>query len=64
MRDDRIYTYFDLDIDKDLTMDVPINASYQGRFYLAPVSVEAMYDSTLNGRTAGAWVEVGSFEGI
>lgn len=64
VRDDRILTYFDLDADKEVTWEVPVNASYQGRFYLAPVSVEAMYDSTLNGRAPGTWVEVGSFEGI
>jgi uncharacterized protein YfaS (alpha-2-macroglobulin family) len=58
IRDDRVYTYFDLEQDKKVTYRVLVNASYRGKFYLPMVMVEAMYDATINARTAGRWVEV------
>lgn len=58
VRDDRVYTYFDLKAGQTKTFEMRLNASYLGRFYLPPVSVEAMYDATLNARVAGRWVEV------
>ena len=58
MRDDRVYTYFDLKAGETKTVEVALNASYLGRFYLPMVTVEAMYDATLNARAKGQWVEV------
>jgi uncharacterized protein YfaS (alpha-2-macroglobulin family) len=58
IRDDRVYTYFDLKAGETKTVEMRLNASYLGRFYLPPVSVEAMYDATLNARVVGQWVEV------
>jgi len=58
VRDDRVYTYFDLEQDKKVTYRVLVNASYRGKFYLPMVMVEAMYDATINARTNGRWVEV------
>jgi hypothetical protein len=58
VRDDRVYTYFDLKAGETKTVEMRLNASYLGRFYLPPVSVEAMYDATLNARVVGRWVEV------
>jgi uncharacterized protein YfaS (alpha-2-macroglobulin family) len=58
VRDDRVYTYFDLGAHESKTFEIRLNAAYQGSFYLPPISVEAMYDANLNGRTAGEWVQV------
>ena len=58
VRDDRVYTYFDLRAGETKTVELLLNASYLGRFYLPPVSVEAMYDATVNARVVGQWVEV------
>ena len=58
VRDDRVYTYFDLDAGQSLTVDVPVNASYAGHFYLPSVSVSAMYDESLFARQAGQWITV------
>ena len=58
IRDDRVYTYFDLDAGERKTFKVLLNASYAGRFYLPTLYCEAMYDNTLNARKPGQWVEV------
>ncbi len=58
VRDDRVYTYFDLAAGESRTFTVGLNASYRGRFYMPPVSVEAMYDPIIQARTAGQWVQV------
>ena len=58
IRDDRIHTYFDLNSGERKTFKVSLNATYAGEYYLPAVKVEAMYDHTINARTAGEWVEV------
>ena len=58
IRDDRIYTYFDIDPGEQIVFRTLLHASYLGRYYLPMVSVEAMYDATLNARVPGRWVEV------
>ena len=58
IRDDRIYTYFDLDVNGQKTFTFYLNAAYKGRFYLPPVSCEAMYDNTVNSKKAGRMVAV------
>jgi len=58
VRDDRVYTYFDLKTGETKTVDLAANAAYLGRFYLPMVSVEAMYDATIAARARGQWVEV------
>lgn len=63
-RDDRVYTFFDISPGKTHTYRVQLNAAYQGRFYLPAVSCRAMYDETINARTAGRWVEVVRVGGI
>ncbi|MFZ5480736.1 MAG: alpha-2-macroglobulin family protein [Myxococcota bacterium] len=60
VRDDRVYTYFDLAPGASLDVRIPVNASYLGRFWLPPVTVEAMYDTTISAREGGEWVEVTS----
>ena len=58
IRDDRVYTYFDLKAGETKSVELLANASYLGRFYLPPVGVEAMYDATINARVVGRWIEV------
>ena len=60
IRDDRVYRYFGLEKQETKHFSTLLNAAYTGRYYLPTVSVEAMYDATKNGRTAGRWVEVDS----
>jgi uncharacterized protein YfaS (alpha-2-macroglobulin family) len=58
VRDDRVYTYFSLKAGETKVVEVALNASYLGRFYLPMITVEAMYDATINARAKGQWVEV------
>ncbi len=58
IRDDRVYSYFALRHGETKTVEVLVNASYLGRYYLPMVSVEPMYDATINARAKGQWVEV------
>ena len=58
VRDDRVYTYFDLKAGESKTVELAANASYLGRFYLPMIGVEAMYDATIAARAKGQWVEV------
>ncbi|MFT5647906.1 MAG: hypothetical protein ACI976_002601, partial [Aureispira sp.] len=54
----RVYTFFDLKKGKTKTFNVLLNASYLGRYYLPALSVEAMYDKSIQARKRGQWVEV------
>ncbi|MDN4165278.1 MG2 domain-containing protein [Cytophagales bacterium LB-30] len=58
IRDDRVYTYFDLGAAQRKTIKVQLNATYQGRFYLPAVSCGAMYDNSVQAVVPGQWVEV------
>lgn len=58
IRDDRVYTYFDIAKNKTKKYKVILNAAYLGRFYLPTVYCEAMYDNEINASQAGQWVEV------
>lgn len=58
VRDDRVYSYFDLAPNASTTFEVKLNAAYLGRYYLPPISVEAMYDTNIQARSAGLWTEV------
>lgn len=58
IRDDRVYSYFNLPAKQKVTYVVLLNASYLGRFYLPSISCEAMYNGRINARTGGIWVEV------
>jgi uncharacterized protein YfaS (alpha-2-macroglobulin family) len=58
IRDDRVYTYFDLGAGERKTFKILLNASYAGRFYLPTLYCEAMYDNTINARKPGQWIEV------
>ncbi|MEM9548543.1 MAG: MG2 domain-containing protein [Bacteroidota bacterium] len=58
IRDDRVYTFFDIKGTKSLTFSTLLNATYAGKFYLSPVFVEAMYDNEIQAKTEGTWIEV------
>ncbi|SHN41958.1 hypothetical protein SAMN05216311_11439 [Chitinophaga sp. CF418] len=58
IRDDRVYTYFNIEENKTRTYNVLLNAAYLGRYYLPAVSCEAMYDNTIHAFLPGKWVEV------
>jgi uncharacterized protein YfaS (alpha-2-macroglobulin family) len=58
IRDDRVYTYFDLNSNQRKTFKVMLTASYAGSFYLPAVSCEAMYDNNVYARKKGKVVEV------
>ncbi len=63
VRDDRVYTYFDLPKAYGNQPDtrvyrIQLNAAYAGRYYLPTVACEAMYDNRIRATAPGRWVEV------
>ncbi|MBT3384598.1 MAG: hypothetical protein HN778_18495 [Prolixibacteraceae bacterium] len=58
IRDDRVYTYFDLNMNQQKTFVFYLNAAYVGQFYQSPVSCEAMYDYSVRAQKPGKWVSV------
>ncbi len=58
IRDDRVYSYFDLDKRDSKTFVVMLNAAYLGKFFLPAVYCEAMYDNSIHATKAGKWVKV------
>ncbi|MEJ2167656.1 MAG: hypothetical protein P8X90_19185 [Desulfobacterales bacterium] len=58
IRDDRIYTYFSIKQGESKTFRALLNSSYLGKFYLPMITVEAMYDASINARVPGQWCMV------
>ncbi len=58
IRDDRVYTYFNINANETLTYYVQLNASYLGRYFLPGTFSEAMYDNKISAGVSGKWVEV------
>lgn len=58
IRDDRIYTYFDLPTQENKVFRMRMNATYKGRFYLPAIKCSAMYDDAVLAIEPGRWVEV------
>lgn len=58
IRDDRVYTYFDLNANQRKTFKVFLTASYAGSYYLPAISCEAMYDNSVYARRKGRVVDV------
>ncbi|HBX87224.1 MAG TPA: hypothetical protein DEG09_01245, partial [Marinilabiliaceae bacterium] len=58
IRDDRVYSYFDLNSGQSKRLVILLHASYSGKFFHPAVSVEAMYDHNMRGIEPGRWVEV------
>jgi uncharacterized protein YfaS (alpha-2-macroglobulin family) len=58
IRDDRVYTYFDLKRNQTKQFKVKLTATYRGRFYLPSQTCEAMYSNAITASTMGKWCEV------
>ena len=58
IRDDRVYSYFDLSTNKQKKLVVMLNAAYTGNYYLPAISCQAMYNNTVSARQPGQWVKV------
>ncbi len=58
IRDDRVYTYFQLGPGGTRTFKVLMTAGYSGSYYLPAISCEAMYDHGIYARKKGKVVEV------
>lgn len=58
IRDDRVYSFFDLKKNERKTFRILLNASYAGHFYLPSFVCKAMYDETINANSKGRWVKV------
>jgi uncharacterized protein YfaS (alpha-2-macroglobulin family) len=58
IRDDRVFTYFNLRENETVTYKILLNASYIGRYYLSAVQCEAMYNNNISATEAGKWVQV------
>lgn len=58
IRDDRVYTYFNIGEAETLTYYIQLNASYLGRYFLPGTYCEAMYDNSITAGVNGKWVEV------
>lgn len=56
--DERVTFFFDTLPKGTLQVAFRCRASVPGRFIQPPATAELMYDQTVNGRSAGAWVEV------
>jgi len=58
IRDDRVYTFFDLKAGQRKTFKVRLTATYAGEFYLPAVQCHAMYDRSISASTTGQTVVV------
>lgn len=58
IRDDRVYSYFDLKKRNSKTFVVMLHAAYLGEFFLPAVYCEAMYDNSIHATRSGKWVKV------
>ena len=58
IRDDRVYTFFDMTYKGQQVYRVGLNAAYVGRYILPAIQCEAMYDHSISATLPGKWVEV------
>ncbi len=58
IRDDRVFTYFNLSPNEERTFRLLLTATYAGTYYLPAVSCEAMYDRTIYSRKKGQEIAV------
>ncbi|GAA5224864.1 alpha-2-macroglobulin family protein [Membranihabitans marinus] len=57
-RDNRVYTYFNLNNNETKTFEIMVNASFTGHYYLPATSCSAMYDHSISAVVPGTWVNV------
>ena len=58
IRDDRVYSYFDLDAGESKEFVVVVHAAFAGTFYLPPLSCEAMYNHRIKAREPGKMTQI------
>ena len=58
IRDDRVYTYFDLGKSRTKTFEVRLNATFTGYFYKPAVICAPMYNERIKAVSPGSWIEV------
>jgi len=58
IRDDRVFTYFNLRENESVVYKVLLNASYIGKYYLPALQCEAMYNHNISATQGGKWVQV------
>jgi uncharacterized protein YfaS (alpha-2-macroglobulin family) len=58
IRDDRVFTYFNIRENETLVYKVLLNASYIGKYYLSAIQCEAMYNNNISATQPGKWIEV------
>ena len=58
IRDDRVYTFFDLNGITSKTFRTVLTATYPGKYYMPDNKCEAMYDKEIRARVAGQIVNV------
>ncbi len=61
IRDDRVYTYFDLKPNETKEFYLQITAAYAGRFFLPAVYCSSMYEDDVQASVEGKWVTVAGF---
>ena len=57
IRDDRVYTFFNLSTQQKKYI-FHLHAAYEGKYYLPGIYCEAMYDHSISASLAGKWVEI------
>ena len=58
IRDDRVYTYFDLERGQTKTFEVLLNATFVGKYYMPAIFCAPMYDESVQSLKPGQWIEV------
>lgn len=58
IRDDRVYTYFDLERGDTKTFEVLLNATFIGKYYMPAIFCAPMYDESVQSLKSGQWIEV------
>jgi uncharacterized protein YfaS (alpha-2-macroglobulin family) len=58
IKDDRVYSYFDIEASGTQTVIIKLNATYVGKFYMPSIYSEAMYDNMIHANSKPMWVEV------
>ena len=60
IRDDRVYTYFDLERGATKTFEVLLNATFVGKYYMPAIFCAPMYDESVQSLKSGQWIEITS----
>lgn len=58
VKDDRVFSYFDLWVNETKIFRIRLTAAYIGRFYLPGLLCSPMYDESVQSRQMGQWVNV------